>query len=247
MTVAGYSLGAIYGAHPRVMTVPSSIAMGRDRRRLDPRHTARHPPALRAQRRFRHRPARILDDDYAPLAIEVPTGTRATLAAGRSAALVLYVDPARRLEVNALEPSSVSCSASRRRGSRPRATGARRERARVRHALVQLERAPPRAPARRPASRPPRTTRCRGPGARRDAMAHSRRRRGARACRRRRTPPYATNCRREAALARRRKLDALAAARPDFERWLALRAKAGSHAAKFATGVSREGRPPDRL
>jgi len=35
---------------------------------------------------------RILDDDYAPLAIEVPTGTRATLAAGRSSALVLYVN-----------------------------------------------------------------------------------------------------------------------------------------------------------
>jgi hypothetical protein len=93
MTVAGYSLGAIYGAHPRAMTVPivdhdgGAIAD-------DLIHATSPDTRMRFERNDDVATARrrILDDDYAPLAIEVPTGTRATLAAGRSPALVLYVD-----------------------------------------------------------------------------------------------------------------------------------------------------------
>src|ERR1035437_6319780 len=41
--------------------------------------------------------------DRTPLAIEIPAGTSDAVAAGRPMHLMLYVDPVRRIEVNALE------------------------------------------------------------------------------------------------------------------------------------------------
>lgn len=147
MTVAGYSLGALYGAHRRAAVVP---LVDRDGggvaeellRAVPPHGRLRLEPAddLAAVRR------RLQQDGTAPLAIEVPPGTSETLAAGRSAALVLYVDPARRLEVNALE---VALGAVERRvaaAGRTKAQHALAAHAReLRHALAQLERALARA------------------------------------------------------------------------------------------------------
>ncbi len=242
MTVAGYSLGAIYGAHPRVMTVP---IVDRDGGAIADDLIQATPPDGRM--RFERSDdvatvrGRILDDDYAPLAIEVPPGTRATLAAGRSAALVLYVDPARRLEVNALElelgvVQRRAAAAGRSRAQRALA-GSTRE---LHHALVQLDRALRRAH---------RHVEARVAAAARDALQDTQTRVATAMARSRRDVETALTRagdgaraavrdqlrEREAALGRvAAKLAALTAVRPDFERWLAaLRAKAGSHAAEI--------------
>jgi ABC-type multidrug transport system permease subunit len=104
ITVAGYSLGNLYGGGPRTFRVP---VVDRD-----------HGPAaagiIEALRQERTVSLELVDDlvharrlagarDRTPLAIEIPAGTSDAVAAGRSARLMLYVDPVRRIEVNALE------------------------------------------------------------------------------------------------------------------------------------------------
>lgn len=104
ITVAGYSLGALYGGTPRARVVPvvdhdgGEVAAGV----LD---------ALRAEPSVRVEPVADLGTarrmasaaEGPPLAIEIPAGTSAAIRAGRSPRLVLYVDPAKRLETNAIE------------------------------------------------------------------------------------------------------------------------------------------------
>src|SRR5512147_1443266 len=104
ISVAGYSLGAMYGAGARRQVVPVVDRDGGEvaRRLLD---------ALAAEASVHVEP--IADADAArrlvgsaegpALAIEIPPDTSAAIRDGRAAHLVLYVDPAKRIAVNALE------------------------------------------------------------------------------------------------------------------------------------------------
>ena len=141
MTVAGYSLGALYGSSAQVVTVPivdhDGGEVAADLARATPadsRLRLEQHDDLAAVRR------RIIQSGYSPLALEVAAGTKRALAAGRPAALVLYVDPARRLEVNALELElgvieRRAAAAARARVQRALAAGARD----LRHALRHLD------------------------------------------------------------------------------------------------------------
>ncbi len=104
ITVAGYSLRDLYGGGRDGLRVPV----------VDADHGAVASAVLDALRResaITIEPARSLDEarelvrrsDRAPLALEIPPGTSAAVAAGRPARLVLHVDPARRIEIDALE------------------------------------------------------------------------------------------------------------------------------------------------
>jgi ABC-type multidrug transport system permease subunit len=104
ITVAGYSLGALYGGGRPVFTVPlvdhdgGEVATGLiDALERSPSVQLVRVDDLAVARE------RVLGADRAPLAIEIPAGTSAAIASGRIAPLVLHVDPARRVEVNALE------------------------------------------------------------------------------------------------------------------------------------------------
>ena len=104
ITVAGYSLGSLYGG------VASSFRL--------PLVNLDHGPAsdaiVEALKKERSITLEMLDDpDRArplvskrartPVAILIPAGTSAAVAAGRQPRLILFVDPVRRIEVNALE------------------------------------------------------------------------------------------------------------------------------------------------
>ena len=104
ITVAGYSLGAIYGdaGHARVLSV-----VDRDGGEVATRLVA----ALRAEPEVH---VEALDDvdaarhlvgraDGPAVAVEIPPGTSAAIRTGGSPRLVLYVDPAKRIEANAME------------------------------------------------------------------------------------------------------------------------------------------------
>jgi hypothetical protein len=104
ITVAGYSLGSLYGG------VASSFRL--------PVVNLDHGPASAAiveALRGEHSVTLEMLDDRAearrlvsqrartPVAIVIPAGTSAAVAAGRQPRLILFVDPVRRIEVNALE------------------------------------------------------------------------------------------------------------------------------------------------
>lgn len=104
ITVAGYSLRDLYGGGRDGLRVPV----------VDGDHGEVASAVLDALRRdtlVTVEPAASLDEarglvrrsDRAPLALEIPAGTSAAIAAGRPARLVLHVDPARRIEIDALE------------------------------------------------------------------------------------------------------------------------------------------------
>ena len=104
ITVAGYSLGSLYGG------VASSFRM--------PVVNLDHGPAsaaiVEALKKERSITLEMLDDPAearllvshrarTPVAIVIPAGTGAAVAAGQQPRLILFVDPVRRIEVNALE------------------------------------------------------------------------------------------------------------------------------------------------
>jgi ABC-type multidrug transport system permease subunit len=106
IAVAGFSLGNIYGARlgAHTYTVPL----------IDEDHGAvaraiidalEHEPAVTVVKVANLDRARAIvsQRDRAPLAIVIPAGTTATLAAGRAAEVMLYVDPIKRLEISAIE------------------------------------------------------------------------------------------------------------------------------------------------
>ncbi len=104
ITVAGYSLRDLYGGSRDGLRVPvvdedggEIAAAVLDALRRDGA-VAVEPAASLDEAR-----ARVRGSDRAPLALEIPAGTSAAVAAGRPARLVLYVDPARRIEIDALE------------------------------------------------------------------------------------------------------------------------------------------------
>jgi len=106
IAVAGFSLGNIYGARlgANAYTLAlvdddhgaaaKAIVAALDR---EPAVTVAAVATLDAAR------AIVTGRDRAPLAIAIPSGTTAALAAGRGANVVLYVDPIKRLEVSAIE------------------------------------------------------------------------------------------------------------------------------------------------
>ena len=104
ITVAGYSLGSLYGG------VASSFRM--------PVVNLDHGPAsdaiVEALKKEGSITLEMIDDPAqarllvsqrarTPVAILIPPGTSAGVAAGRQPRLILFVDPVRRIEVNALE------------------------------------------------------------------------------------------------------------------------------------------------
>ena len=106
IAVAGLSLGNIYGARITANTytlplvdddhgaVAKAIGDALDR---ESAVTVVRVPTLAAAR------AVVSGRDRAPLAILIPAGTTAALAAGHAAEIVLYVDPIKRLEISAIE------------------------------------------------------------------------------------------------------------------------------------------------
>jgi ABC-type multidrug transport system permease subunit len=106
IAVAGFSLGNIYGARvgDNAYTIPlvdddhgaaaKAIVAAVDR---DSTVTVIQVSTVSAAR------AVLRGRDRAPLAIVIPAGTTAALAAGHAADIVLYVDPIKRLEISAIE------------------------------------------------------------------------------------------------------------------------------------------------
>jgi ABC-type multidrug transport system permease subunit len=104
ITVAGYSLGSLYGGVANSFRLPVI--------NLD--HGSASDAIIEALRRERSLTLEMLDDPAearrlvshqarTPVAILIPAGTSAGVAAGRQPRLILFVDPVRRIEVNALE------------------------------------------------------------------------------------------------------------------------------------------------
>ena len=239
MTVAGYSLGALYGAGGQTATVGVVDVDGRVFDALaratpdDSQLRLARASDLAALRR------RIVRTGEAPIAIEVPPGTADALAAGRPAALVLYVDAARRLEVNALELALGAVQRRAAAAARAEVDAAVRRGVRaLRHALRHVERA---------VARERRHGRARLAAVESRLVAHLEARLAAALAERRNDVAAALRRATDGAhaaiaaqLAERAvaldrvgaRLRALADARAAWERWLAdLRARAGRHAA----------------
>ena len=104
ITVAGYSLGSLYGGVANSFRIPvvnldrgpasdaiiESLSLERsvNLEMLDDQDQARRLVSKRAR---------------TPIAIVIPPNTSAEIAAGRQPRLILFVDPVRRIEVNAIE------------------------------------------------------------------------------------------------------------------------------------------------
>jgi ABC-2 type transport system permease protein len=104
ITVAGYSLGSLYGGVASSFHTP---VVDLDRGQV----SAALINALRANRSLEVEIARdenqarqaVSDRPRTPIAIVIPPGTSIALTQGRTPHLGVYVDPVRRIEVNALE------------------------------------------------------------------------------------------------------------------------------------------------
>jgi len=104
ITVAGYSLGSLYGGAANSFRLPVV--------NLD--HGQAADGIIQALRHERNLTLEMLSDpaearrlvsqrDRTPIAMVISAGTSAAIAAGRRSRLILLVDPVRRVEVNALE------------------------------------------------------------------------------------------------------------------------------------------------
>ena len=104
ITVAGHSLGSLYGGDASSFSIP---VVDLDRGPV----AIALVDALRANRSIEVEIARdenqarqaVSDRPRTPIAIVIPPGTSIAMARGRIPHLALYVDPVRRIEVNALE------------------------------------------------------------------------------------------------------------------------------------------------
>lgn len=104
ITVAGSSLGSLYGGSANSFRLPL----------VDLDHGKVAQGIVEALRREHRVALEMLDDpdearrvvsrrDRTPIAMLIPAGTSAAVAAGGQPRLILFVDPVRRVEVNALE------------------------------------------------------------------------------------------------------------------------------------------------
>jgi ABC-type multidrug transport system permease subunit len=104
ITVAGYSLGALYGGVSGSLRLP---VVNHDQGEVADGIIAalRHERSISVEMIDDSEEARRLVHyrDRTPLAIEIPVGTTEAVAAARDPHLVLFVDPVRRIEVDALE------------------------------------------------------------------------------------------------------------------------------------------------
>jgi ABC-type multidrug transport system permease subunit len=106
IAVAGFSLGNLYGARPRphAWLIPS---VDRDHGPVaqaimqalggEPSITIDRPANLTEARRI------LMRDARAAIAIEIPHGVSDMLKAGQTAHLIIYVDPTKRIEADAIE------------------------------------------------------------------------------------------------------------------------------------------------
>jgi ABC-type multidrug transport system permease subunit len=104
ITVAGYSLGSLYGGVANSFRMPV-IDLDRGSASDAIIEALRHERSLTLEKLDDLAEARRLVSQQArtPVAILIPAGTSAGVAAGRQPRLILFVDPVRRIEVNALE------------------------------------------------------------------------------------------------------------------------------------------------
>src|SRR5580704_13814960 len=104
ITVAGYSLGSLYGGSANSFRLPV----------VDHDHGKVAQGMIEALRKEHGVALEVLDDpdearrlvsrrDRTPIAMLIPAGTSSAVAAGGQPRLILFVDPVRRVEVNALE------------------------------------------------------------------------------------------------------------------------------------------------
>jgi ABC-2 type transport system permease protein len=104
ITVAGYSLGSLYGGAANSLRLPV----------VDLDHGKLADGIVAALRKEHAVTLEMLDEpnearrlvsrrDRTPIAMVIPAGTSAAVAAGSEPRLILFVDPVRRVEVNALE------------------------------------------------------------------------------------------------------------------------------------------------
>ncbi len=104
IAVAGYSLGSLYGGVANSFLVPV----------VDLDHSGLSAEIVNALRREHSIKVELISDsqqarrmashrDRTPVAIVIPAGAGLALTQGKQPRLVLYVDPVRRVEVNALE------------------------------------------------------------------------------------------------------------------------------------------------
>lgn len=102
--VAGYSLGALYGGVGGSIRLP---VVNNDKGELADGilDALRKQPSLQVEMVDDAAEARRLvsHSDRTPVAIEIPAGTTEGIKAGREPGLILFVDPVRRVEVDALE------------------------------------------------------------------------------------------------------------------------------------------------
>jgi ABC-type multidrug transport system permease subunit len=106
IAVAGFSLGNLYGARPRphAWLIPS---VDRDHGPVaqaimqtlggEPSITINRPANLAEARRI------VMRDARAAIAIEIPHGVSDMLKTGQTAHLIIYVDPTKRIEADAIE------------------------------------------------------------------------------------------------------------------------------------------------
>ncbi len=104
ITVAGYSLGALYGGTGSSFRLP---VVNNDRGEIGDGIVAalRHQKSVSLEVLSDSTAARKLVShrDRTPVALEIAAGTTDAVIAGRDPQLVLFVDPVRRIEVDALE------------------------------------------------------------------------------------------------------------------------------------------------
>jgi len=104
ITVAGYSLGALYGGVAGSIRLP---VVNHDKGEVSYGiiDALRHQPSIAVEMLGNSEEARRLVNhrDRTPIAIEIPAGTTDEVGAGRDPHLILFVDPVRRIEVDALE------------------------------------------------------------------------------------------------------------------------------------------------
>ncbi len=104
ITVAGYSLGAVYGGAGSSFRLP---VVNHDKGEVADGivDALRRQPSIEVELLENSADARQLVShrDRTPVAIEIPPGTTDAIISGRDPQLVLFIDPVRRLEVDALE------------------------------------------------------------------------------------------------------------------------------------------------
>ena len=106
IAVAGFSLGNLYGAHPKphAWLIPLT---DRDRGpvaqaiikalQAEPSITITPLATIAEARRM------VMRDAHAVIAVEIPAGTSDMLKAGQTAHLTIYIDPTKRIEADAIE------------------------------------------------------------------------------------------------------------------------------------------------